>query len=94
MKLRILYSAQLRTAAGLAREDLDLAESISLAELLHSLASERGREVAMHLLTAAGKIQPSLLLAVNGFAVSVHEAAATPLKPGDEVLLMPPIAGG
>jgi sulfur-carrier protein len=94
MKLRIQYSAQLRTVAGRSEDELDLSEAVNLLELLRRLAADHSREFATHLLTESGEVRPSLLLAVNGTAVSAGAAAATELKTGDVVLLMPPIAGG
>ena len=94
MKLRVQYTAQLRTAVGRAEEDVDLPEGSSLHALLVQLAADRGRDVAMHLVTDAGEAQPSLLVAVNNAAVSAREAAATTVKCCDVVTLMPPIAGG
>jgi molybdopterin converting factor small subunit len=46
------------------------------------------------LLNEAGQAQSSLLMVVNDAAVSAREAASLPLKDGDVVLLLPPIAGG
>ena len=93
MKLRVQYTAQLRTAVGRAEEDVELPEGSTLSELLAHLAT-RGRDVAVHLVTDVGAAQPSLLMAVNSAAVPAHAAAATPIKCGDVVTLMPPIAGG
>ena len=55
MKLRVQYTAQLRTAVGRAEEDVDLPEGSSLHALLVQLAADRGRDVAMHLVTDAGE---------------------------------------
>src|SRR5262245_57500477 len=94
MRLCVQYTAQLRTVAGRAEEEVELPEGSSLAELLVHLASDVRREAAPHLLTSAGELQPSLLVAVNKHAVSLRAAQNTPVRPGDVVMLMPPIAGG
>lgn len=94
MKLRVQYTAQLRTAIGCAEEEVELADGINLAELLAHLAANRRGDAAPHLVTGAGEPQPCLLLAVNGSAVSARDARARVMHPGDVVTLMPPIAGG
>jgi molybdopterin converting factor small subunit len=94
MRLRVQYTAQLRAVIGLAEEEVELPEGTSLGELVVRLAHELHREAAPHLLTAAGDVQPSLLVAVNQQAVSPREARTRRMAAGDTVTLMPPIGGG
>ncbi len=92
--LRVQYLAQLRTARGVAEESCQLPEGATLEQLLVQLASTHGAEVAKHLHTSAGVVQPSLMIAVNGVAVPTRQSPQTMLRSGDIVTLMPPIAGG
>ena len=92
--IRVQYTAQLRTALGRLRDDIPIAEGATLAELLASIAAADDRRGAPFLLTPTGDVQPSLLLTVNGAAVSPREARTLVLRPNDEVVLLPPIAGG
>jgi molybdopterin synthase sulfur carrier subunit len=94
MKLRVEYTAQLRTAAGRPADEVELPAGSSVAELLRYLASQLGDSAALHLLTSEGHAPRSLLVIVNDTATSAQEAADRKLQPGDTVLLMPPIAGG
>ena len=94
MKLRVQYSAQLRTAVGRSYDELELPDGSSLAALLDHLASRLDEAAAAHLMAPGGAIRPSLLIVVNDSAAPVHAAAVTALKHGDVVLLLPPIAGG
>ena len=92
MKLRVEYMAQLRTAAGCTHHEVDLpAGGNSLADLLTHLAASVA-ETRSHLLTSSGQVQPSLLVVINGAAVSARTGVT--LKEGDVVTLLPPIAGG
>ena len=93
MKLRVQYTAQLRTVVGHAEEVVELLEGISLAELLAHLAA-RHPDAGPHLVTSTGQIRPSLLVALNGTAVPRDVAGSTTLHEDDEVALLPPIAGG
>lgn len=94
MKLRVEYTAQLRTAAGRPAEEIELPPGSRVAELLRHLAESLGDGAAPHLLTSDGHAPRSLLVVVNDTAAPAHEAAQRELHPGDKVLLMPPIAGG
>ena len=94
MKVRIQYTAQLRSAVGRVEEDVELAGDASLGDLLVRLATELHREAAPFVLAAGGELQPSLLIGVNGQGVSPREAQNVTLQDGDVITLMPPIAGG
>ena len=92
MKLRVEYMAQLRADAGCTHQEVDLpAGGNSLADLLAHLAAGFA-ETRSHLLTSSGQIQPSLLVVINGAAVSPRDSVT--LREGDVVTLLPPIAGG
>jgi len=93
MKLRVQYTAQLRTAAGRPEEEVELPDGSSLGVLLRHLAA-RLDGAAPHLIAADGRPHRSLLIVVNDAAVPTHDAAGTLLYSGDVVLLLPPIAGG
>ncbi len=94
MKLRVQYTAQLRTAAGRPEEEVDLPEGSTLASLLAHLARRLDEGAATHLLAAEGHIRPSLLIVINATVIPADAANSTMLRPGDVVLLLPPIAGG
>jgi len=94
MKLRVQYSAQLRSAVGRPDDELDLPDGSSLAVLLDHLVGKLDAGAAAHLVAPSGHIRPSLLIVVNDSAAPLHAAATTELRHGDVVLLLPPIAGG
>lgn len=94
MKLRVQYTAQLRTVLGCSEEELELPDGSTLATLLAHLVTHHNHVAAPHLVTAAGQTQTSLLVVVNDFAIAAHQSAAVVLRPGDVVTLLPPIAGG
>jgi MoaD family protein len=93
MKLRVKYTAQLRSILQCSGDEIDLPAASSLAELLQQVA-ERHPAGRLHLLNDAGQAQASLLVVVNDGAVSARDAASVQLREGDTVLLLPPIAGG
>ena len=93
MKLRVQYTAQLRTAVGRSEDEVDLPDGSTLAGLLDHLA-QRLEGAAASLVAANGRPDRSLLVVHNGEAVARPEAWSTVLQSGDVVLLLPPIAGG
>jgi molybdopterin converting factor small subunit len=94
MKLHVQYAAQLRAAVGRNEEEVELPDGSSLAELLVYLAANCGPGAEPHLLTDRRQVRPSLLLVLNDTAVPSSQAARTVLRTGDNVILLPPIAGG
>ena len=93
MKLCVQYMAQLRPLRGCHEEFVELPDGSKVNELLVYL-SQQQPDVASHLLTAAGDVRPSLLVAINGAAVAPQDAPRVALADGDVVTLLPPIAGG
>ena len=81
MKIRILYFASYRELLGKGEDFLDLPEGTTVSELLETLWSRGGRYASI----------PA------GAVVAVNRAFASPertLNEGDEVALVPPVAGG
>lgn len=94
IQVQVDYSGQLRTAAGHGEATVEVAEGTTLRGLLTQLAAD-APSLQSHLFDDEGGVQPSLLLVVNGAAVSSGEAAErVALASGDSVSLMPPVAGG
>jgi molybdopterin converting factor small subunit len=93
MKLRVKYSAQLRTALQRAEDSLELPDGSALDVLLTHLA-QADEAARPHLVGSAGQLHASLLIVVNDDAIPARDAGSCRLKDGDTVLLLPPIAGG
>ena len=81
MKVAVLFFAALREAAGTARRDVELAEGATVADLREKLAAEI----------------PALRGALERFPALVEGRVGEPGRPlreGDEVAWIPPVAGG
>lgn len=94
MHVRVEFTGQLQTAIGQTNDRVELAEGATVAMLLEQLGKCCGDEARPHLFSASGRVQPSLLVTINGTAFPSRQVAATVLRDGDTVLLLPPIAGG
>jgi len=83
--LTLVYLARLRDAFGAATERIVLPPEVTTAAELRSWLAARGGSFAIEL--AAGR---AVRIAVN------HDIAQpdTPVRPGDEVALLPPVTGG
>ncbi len=83
--IRLVYLARLRDALGTAAESVDLPREVSTVRSLLAWLSERGGAWSQEL--APGR---AIRVAVN------HDVARadTPIRPGDEVALFPPVTGG
>ena len=83
--VRLVYLARLRDALGTGTESVDLPEEVGTVAALLEWLSNRGGAWKDEL--APGR---AVRIAVN------HDMAGleTPIRPGDEVALFPPVTGG
>jgi molybdopterin converting factor small subunit len=84
--------AQARQAAGRADEQVDIDRPCSVQDLIVGLASRHGDPLRRLLLDDRGSVQPALLLFVGD--EQVDPAGAVPLRDGDVVTVLSPMAGG
>ena len=83
--IQLVYLARLREKLGTAREEVELPIEVSTVDALLDWLRARGGAWAAEL--APGR---AVRVAVN-YDVARPE---TPVKPGDEVALFPPVTGG
>lgn len=81
MKVKVLYFAQARDAAGRVSETVELERPVTAYELLEALVRSR---------PGLAPLSRSLRLSVNREVVSGNVR----LRDGDEVGILPPVAGG
>lgn len=92
MNVTVNYFGQLRQIVGRDSEPRECADSMGLGDLLADLAGEHGSEFRGMLMDEAGELRAYLLILVNG--ETIDKKAVCPLQDGDEITLLPPIAGG
>jgi molybdopterin converting factor small subunit len=92
MQITIEYTAQLRRAAGISVETLEVAETVTLLDVARAVVSRRGDELGRLLLDAEGRLQRSVLTFVQDEQVSADSPA--PLCDGQTVTFAAPISGG
>jgi molybdopterin converting factor small subunit len=91
MRVEVRYVAQLRHAAGRAAEEVEVDSPCSAGELVARLAQAREALRGL-LLDEGGRLQPALLLFVGDEQVDAGDGR--PLRDGDMVTILTPMAGG
>ena len=80
MRVRLLFFASYAEAFGLAEQELELPSGATVADLVAELRQD----------PRASRLPPSPLVAVNHRYARLEAS----LTDGDEVALIPPVAGG
>lgn len=92
MQVTIEYAAQVKRAAGVASESLNLDEPSTVQDIVSQVSQSRGDEFRNLLLTADGELHPSILLFADDQQLrweTPHEA-----RDGMVISLLSPISGG
>jgi molybdopterin converting factor small subunit len=92
MKVSFQYFAQVRKAAGIDSEDLEVAPDADLAAALTAAAEKHGDAFRAVVLDEEGKPQPSVILLVNGQAARRDDPPQ--IRDGDSISLLSAVAGG
>jgi len=86
-----LLNYPLQEKIGGEEVELELKEGESLKEFLVRMCRERN---CQDLVFERGKIKPSLIVLLNQRNINLFGGEETELCPGDEITLVPAIAGG
>lgn len=92
MKITINYFGQLRQAAAVDSETIEIPDDSTIKKALKTRADHYGQSFEKVVLDEQGNIRPSVLVVVNGKGVDVQSLPA--IGDGDEITFMPAIAGG
>ena len=92
MRVNVVYAAQVKRAAGVGSEEIELKGRCTVATLLNAVAETRGAEIRELLLDASGSPRKSLLLFVGDN--QVYADSHVELCDGDTITIMTPISGG
>ena len=92
MKVTVQFYAQLGEIVGARSRTFDLEAPNTAQDLVRGMADEYGGDFRRFLMHDDGSPRPSVLLFLAGRQIEWD--AGDVLCEGDEVLLVPPIAGG
>ncbi len=92
MNVTVEYAAQLKRAAGIASETIEIDVPCTLQDLISNLANKHDDSLRNLLFDSDGNLQRSILVFVGDHQVRWDEQLE--LKDSDVVTLLPPISGG
>jgi len=92
MKVTVEFATQIRRAAGVASEVVEVADGASVDDAIRTVAAQHDDSVSRLLLDDNGNIRPSVLTFARDR--QIRDAAATTLADGDVMTIMTPISGG
>jgi molybdopterin synthase sulfur carrier subunit len=85
----------LKQVVGQRLTEIDLPQGSTVADFLVLLRQKWGDELSTRLFDpGSGDVLPYVRVMVNGQTIQFLEGMETPLKEGDEVLILPPASGG
>lgn len=92
MHVTVEYTSQLKRAAGVSAESVEVPDDCTLEELFRLVSVRHGDDVRRLLFDAQGRFQESILLFIGD--QQVHWQPSLELSEGQVVTLVSPISGG
>ncbi len=94
MRVKIRFFTTLREITGKREDTADLADGMTVGDLLSFLSTRYGRELADYLYEENTRLHNYLQILVNGNSITALQDLKTELKDGDTLAIVPPVAGG
>lgn len=95
MKVTLHTILGLKRVIGSRLTEIELPHGSTVADFLTYLREKWGDELSTHLFDPdSGAVLPHVRIMVNGQTIQFLQGTETPLKEGDEVLILPPASGG
>jgi len=93
MQITIQYESQVRRAAGVTSETIEVPDGCcSIRDCIRTVAAAHERELKPMLVNSDGEVQPTLLVFLND--IQIVRSSESMLSDGDTLTLMTPISGG
>jgi molybdopterin synthase sulfur carrier subunit len=93
MKLRVKFLVSLSELTGVLKTEVEVPDGVTVRRLIDIL-TEKYVKLREELLDKRGDLRPMYNILVNGRAIEWLSGLETQLKDGDEVVFIPPAAGG
>jgi molybdopterin synthase sulfur carrier subunit len=95
MKITLHTILGLKQVIGQRLTEIDLPQGSTVEDFLTYMRERWGDKLSTHLLDPdGGAVLPHVRIMVNGQTIHFLEGMQTPLKEGDEVLILPLVSGG
>jgi molybdopterin converting factor small subunit len=92
MKVTVEYAAQVKKAAGIASEDVEVSEQTTAQDVVRQVARAHGGGLSDLILNGDGNLHPSILLFVGDDQITWDLPAS--LVDRDVVTILSPVSGG
>lgn len=93
MRVKVKFLATLYDLLGVMRDEAIVPEGATVLDLIKALDKRYGGRLSREILDG-DKLKDEYNVLVNGRAIDFLEGLSTKLKDGDEVVFLPPVAGG
>jgi len=95
MKVKVHYLSLVKSYTKTSQDEFDLEDPSSLSELLCDVAERYGKPFTQEVYDPAQKeMKPTFVTMVNGVLMDQLQGINTPLKNGDNVIIMALVTGG
>ena len=95
MKVTLHTILGIKHVIGQRLTEIDVPHGSTVADFLTYMRERWGSKLSTHLFDAhSGSVLPYVRIMVNGQTIDFLEGMETPLKEGDEILILPPVSGG
>lgn len=93
MRVKVKFLATLYDLLGVMRDEAVVPEGATVLDLIKALDERYGGRLSREILDG-DRLKEEYNVLVNGRAIDFLEGLSTRLKDGDEVVFLPPVAGG
>ena len=95
MKITLHTILGLKQVIGQRQIEIDLSQGSTIEDFLAYMKERWGDTLSSHLFDPdSGAVLPYVRIMVNGQTIPYLNGMKTPLKEGDEILILPPASGG
>ena len=95
MKINVHYISLVKSFTKTSQDEFDFKEGILLSDLLDKIAAKYGKSITQEVYDPTKKEMKSTFVAmINGVLMDQLKGINTPLKGGDNIILMSLVTGG
>jgi molybdopterin converting factor small subunit len=95
MRVKVHYISLVKSFTKTSQDEFDLKEASTLSELLYNVAEKYGKPFTQEVYDPTRKeMKPTFVTMVNGVLTDQLQGVNTPLKNGDNVIIMSLVTGG